>query len=139
MSWNRAYGQRTIKVKNKFGQAVLSATGNAKVRSMKFKTKEAEAYQDGVRLVAMAAKPKGFKPEQVIVAYDFVLRRDIDCDNVMKMINDALARAINLDDRNFYPVVRTKFVGAKDPSVTVTVYDRKAWYVWIGQRPTPIP
>ncbi len=138
MSWNRSYGQRTVKVKDRFGQAVLNAAGRPKVRSMKFKTQEAAVYQDGVRLVAMAAKPRGFTPQQVIVAYDFVLNRDIDCDNVMKMINDALARAINLDDRNFFPVVRSKFTGSKDPSVTVTVYDRDAWQVIILNRTTKL-
>lgn len=129
ISWNRSYRTRTIGVKDKYGQAVLAASGRPKIRSAQYKTKDAEDYQQGVMLVAMAAKPSGFVPDQVIVAYDFVLARDIDCDNVMKMINDALSRALRLDDRHFFPVVRSKITGSKNPSVTVTVFDRSFYRV----------
>jgi Holliday junction resolvase RusA-like endonuclease len=129
MSWNRSYRQRTVKVKDRLGRPVMDAQGRYKTRSGMFKTEEAEVYQDSVRWLAKIAKPSGFMPAHVIVGYDFVLARDIDCDNVMKMIHDALAEAINLDDKNFYPVVFSKTTGSKTPSVMVHVYDRSAWSV----------
>lgn len=127
MSWNRSYRQRVVRVKDKFGNLVHDERGRVKARSGMFKTKEAEIYQDTVRWMAKTAKPSGFAPEAVIIAYDFMLARDIDCDNVMKMINDAIAEAIGLNDRYFYPVVLSKSTGSKNPSVLVNVYDRAAY------------
>lgn len=125
MSWNRSYRQRVVKVRDGNGQPTGKSRGGM------FKTAEAETYQDTVRWLAKLAKPKGFAPTEVIVAYDFTLWRDIDCDNVMKMINDALAEAIDLNDRYFYPTVLSKATGSKTPSVTVTVYDRAEWQVQV--------
>lgn len=133
LSWNRSYRQRVVGVKDRFGQAVLSASGKPKTRPSQYKTEAAVQYQQTVQLACQAAKPSRFNPEQVIIAYDFVLARDIDCDNVMKMTNDAIERALGLDDKHFYPVVRSKFVGSRTPEVLITVYDRAAWKVTIEE------
>jgi Holliday junction resolvase RusA-like endonuclease len=140
MSWNRSYRNRVITVKDKIGRTVLTPKGRPVTRPVSYKTKDAERYQEDVFWAAKEAilrleKDIGtFKPEQVMVAYDFMLARDIDCDNVMKMIHDALSRALGLDDRYFYPVVLSKSTGSKDPSVSVSVYDRAVWKVDISQR-----
>lgn len=129
MSWNRSYRQRVVQVKDRFGRPLLNDKGQPKTRSGMFKTEEAETYQDSVRWLAKAARPSGFLPAHIIVGYDFILARDIDCDNVMKMIHDALSEALNLDDRHFYPAVFSKTTGSKDPCVMVHVYDRSLWQV----------
>lgn len=129
LSWNRSYRQKVITVKDKFGQVMFSSAGKPKTRPAQYKTKDAEEYQKGVQLACQAAKPSGFSPEQVIIAYDFVLARDIDCDNVMKMTNDAIGRALGLDDKHFFPVVRTKVHGSRLPEVVISIYDRAAWAV----------
>lgn len=135
MSWNRSYRQRVVTVKDRFGRALTDDRGRVRTRSGVFKTKEAELFQDQVRMIARLAKPTGFKPAAVIVTYDFILARDIDCDNVMKMVNDALSRALDLDDRYFYPVVLSKTTGSKNPETLVSVYDRSAWRVSIEHQP----
>lgn len=134
LSWNRSYRQRVGGVKDRFGQAVLSASGKPKTRPMQYKTQEAIEYQTGVQLACQAAKPARFNPEQVIIAYDFVLARDIDCDNVIKMTNDAIARALGLDDKHFFPVVRSKVTGSRTPEVLISVYDRAVWRVDINEQ-----
>ena len=134
LSWNRSYRQRVGYVKDKLGQRVLTATGKAKTRPMQYKTEEALRYQEAVQLTCQAAKPKGFTPDQVIVAYDFVLARDVDCDNVMKMTNDAIGRALGLDDRHFFPVVCSKVIGSKAPEVLITIYDRAVWKVEVLEK-----
>jgi hypothetical protein len=132
MSWNRSYRNRTVTVKDRVGQVVRTAGGRPVTRAGTYKTEEAQVWQDGVRMIARAAKPTGFSPATIIVAYDFVLARDIDCDNVMKMANDAIAKAIDLNDKFFYPVVLSKVTGSKDPHIKVAVYDRAQWNVSIS-------
>lgn len=134
LSWNRSYRQKVITVKDRFGQALLSTSGRPKTRPAQYKTEEALEYQKGVQLACQAAKPSGFSPEQVIIAYDFVLARDVDCDNVMKMTNDAIARALGLDDKHFFPVVRSKFSGSRLPEVLISIYDRSAWKVEVVEQ-----
>jgi hypothetical protein len=133
LSWNRSYRQRVGHVKDKFGQTILTVSGKPKTRPMQYKTEEALEYQKGVQLACQAAKPSAFRPEQVIIAYDFVLARDIDCDNVIKMTNDAIARALGLDDKHFFPVVRSKVAGSKAPEVMISIYDRSVWRVEIAE------
>jgi Holliday junction resolvase RusA-like endonuclease len=134
MSWNRSYRQRVYHVKDRFGQAIQDDRGRLKTRSGMFKTKEAEVYQDTVRWLAKTAKPSDFSATQIIIAYDFMLARDIDCDNVMKMINDAVAEAIGLNDKHFFPAVLSKTTGSFDPSVMVHVYDRRDYQVKVTER-----
>ena len=131
MSWNRSYRNKTITVKNKLGQAVLSKTGRPMTRPAMFKTKEAETWQGDIQMLVQAARPTGFSPSEIIIAYDFVLARDIDCDNVMKMANDAIARAIGLNDRYFYSLPLSKVSGSSDPHIMIHIYDRSMWRIEI--------
>lgn len=120
VSWNAAYQVRRYKLPNGEWQRGIR------------KTKEAEAYQDGVRMIARVARPSSFmvsKTQQLIVAYEFFLKKDIDCDNLLKLMNDALAEAINVNDRVFLPVVMSKSTGLPNPYTRITVYDASAWRV----------
>lgn len=88
------------------------------------KTDEANLYQSQLTMVARAAKPSRFQPQgQIIVAYDLSLGRDLDADNVMKAINDALAVALDVNDKRFLPVTFRKTTGVKQPWIEVHVYD----------------
>lgn len=121
VSWNAAY-----RVRRQYN-------GSKMVRGL-FKTDDAEAYQDSVRYIARTAKPSSFVPPKrcrIIVAYDFVLARDIDCDNLMKLMNDALAEAIGVNDKSFMPVAMSKTTSSKSPYTRVTVYDATQWQVAI--------
>ena len=124
MSWNRSYKSRTVIVRDRLGAAMHTARGNPVTRGGLYKTQEAKDWQEGVRLIARVHKPSDWAAKEVIVAYDFILARDIDCDNVKKMANDAIAQALGLNDRYFYTADLSKIVGSKDPHMMVTVYDR---------------
>jgi len=87
------------------------------------KTAEATAYQQGVRLIVAAAKPSGWRPEgQIRLRYRLFLDRDIDCDNVSKILNDAIARALDVNDKIFLPCYEHKETGhRKDARVEVEI------------------
>ena len=61
--------------------------------------------------------PAGYFP----IHYSFYLRRDIDCDNAMKALNDAIAGALGINDSRFLPCVRSKNVNSKEPNPRVEV------------------
>jgi hypothetical protein len=124
MSWNASYKSRTVHVRDRFGSVMHTAKGNPVTRGGLYKTQEAKDWQDGVRMIARVHKPSDFAAHEVIVVYDFVLARDIDCDNVKKMANDAIAEALGINDRYFYTADFSKVTGSKDPHMMVTVYDR---------------
>jgi Holliday junction resolvase RusA-like endonuclease len=50
-----------------------------------------------------------------------------DADNLLKALNDAIAKALNVDDKVFLPCVRSKAVDGreKDPRVIVEIDDGK--------------
>lgn len=88
------------------------------------KTDEANLYQSQLTMVARAAKPSDFQPKgQIIVAYDMLLARDLDADNVMKAVHDALAVALGVNDKLFLPVVLMKTHGSKEPLLAIQVFD----------------
>lgn len=129
VSWNASYRMGKRKVTDKFGQPVFNDQMQQKTISRQFKTDEARAYQDGVQMIVKAAKPGDFNPKhQIIVGYQFHLARSMDCDNIMKMMNDALAKALGVNDSRFLPVTLMKQIGCKVPSVTVLVFDAVYWF-----------
>ena len=124
VSWNQAFRVR------------FQHIGGVKTRGL-FKTPEAESYQDGVRLIARVSRPSSFMPPKrgmLIVAYEFVLKTDIDCDNLLKLMNDALAEAIDVNDKFFLPVVLSKTTGRPNPHTVITVYDASRWEVGVAAR-----
>jgi Holliday junction resolvase RusA-like endonuclease len=109
-SVNHSY--RPVKVRNK--------TGGTSLRMAK--ADSVLAYQTLVaHLVRLARPPRWQLPEGYIrVRYAFYLRRDIDCDNAMKALNDAIAGALGVNDKRFLPCVTSKTVSPKeDPRVEV--------------------
>lgn len=65
------------------------------------KTKVAQSYQDLVLQLAKTARPSGWtvpKGTFVRMKFWYHLNPDIDCDNIKKLVIDALVKAIPTDD-----------------------------------------
>jgi Holliday junction resolvase RusA-like endonuclease len=112
-------------VNNMYTQIILRRGVSAvPIRSVK-KDEHVAAYQVAASLIARSAKPRGWTPNggQIRIYYDFELRRMADADNLLKALNDAIAKALNVDDKVFLPCVRSKTTGSKDPKVVVEIDD----------------
>jgi len=81
-----------------------------------------EAFQTVVVHLTKLAKPAGWEPaRQIRLSYAFNLNRKADCDNLLKMMNDAIALALGIDDDRFLPCAISKVTGVKFPFVEVVV------------------
>ena len=70
-----------------------------------------EQFQTVVAHLTRLARPKGWEPtRQIRLTYAFNLTRKADCDNLLKMLNDAVAQALGVDDDIFLPCVISKVV-----------------------------
>lgn len=75
-----------------------------------------------VTALVRRAVPEGWSaPNQIRIRYWFHVKRDIDCDNAMKALNDAIAIGLGVDDKKFLPCTVEKTSGNKEPSVTVEI------------------
>jgi len=73
-----------------------------------------EAYQTGVTYITKTAKPTGWVPgRQIRLRYQFYLNREVDCDNALKAINDAIALGLGVNDKIFLPCVTSKVIDKK--------------------------
>lgn len=107
---------------------IVRRADGSSVRSVR-KANGVESYQVAATLIAKAARPSDWEPaERIRVIYRFFLKRDIDCDNALKALNDAIAKAIGTDDKRFLPYVEAKTVGKDiDPGVAVTLMNEDVW------------
>jgi hypothetical protein len=98
---------------------------NAQYRSYRgrvIKAPGVEAYQLLVTSLVRRARPSDWVPSpQLRILYDFYLKRDMDCDNAMKAMNDAIAVALDVNDRIFLPCVRRKETKVHDPYVLLEI------------------
>lgn len=101
---------------------VTQRRGNAPYRTLA-KTPEAVAYQQAARLIVRAAKPSGWQPDpQIRLRYRLFLAARQDADNSLKLLNDAIASALEVNDDRFLPCVLSKdVVKPKDARVEVTI------------------
>lgn len=116
-------------------------------RNAMVKTDELVAYQDLVERTCAKAKPNGWKPREeylpklgvglIVIEFRYFLFRDLDCDNTMKPLADAVALGLGwvaapnrrgrvqrrpvYDDKRFLPRAMSKQTGFRDPRVEVTV------------------
>ena len=91
------------------------------------KTNEAVTYTEMVTVIARQARPSSWKPEGfIVVEFDYYLGRDVDCDNVMKLVNDGLKHAIEVDDRWYLPRAMSKQTGLRPSERRVVVRVRSA-------------
>ncbi len=115
-SWNQSYRHRTIEVD---GRRV----------SRLFKDKSVKTWQDDVTMIVRAAKPSTFAPKnKIIVGYQMYLGVRLDADNVMKMLNDAIARGLKVNDSRFLPVTLHHQTNSPDPRLVVLVFDADFWF-----------
>lgn len=122
-SLNHIYQTRTRQVK-RAGQPVFKADGSPAMQTYRALTAEAEAYRDGVQMILQTRRPSRWAPTgQIRVLLDLALGREIDDDNVLKLIYDALKEAISYDDKHFLHCIRTKETGHAQPFVLITVDD----------------
>lgn len=134
-SWNRSYRIIHKNARDRYGQAVIGSDGRPKTYSSLMKDKSVVEYQELASYIIKAARPSDFNPEGLVyVCYRFRLGRDIDCDNVMKALNDTLAESIGINDKRFLPVAISKETGSKEPQVSLSVFDAKYWAVEVGLR-----
>ena len=122
-SWNKSY--RITRQTGRGGTPyhTLSKSGTA------------ERYQTQMALIARTYRPSDFQPRgPVIVSYKFFLGRDMDVDNCLKMMNDALEQALGINDKNFLVATPWKTIGDKDPRVMVGVYDAEHWQIEVRSK-----
>lgn len=129
VSWNAMYriGIRTRPARG----ASLTSGSYRKI----IKTKEAQAYEDTVTLLAKVAKPSGFVADGfIVIEYRIFLGKDIDCDNIFKAVHDGLAKALGVDDTWFLPRAMSKTAGLRPPErrIELTIYPA-------GESPSPEP
>ena len=89
------------------------------------KTAEAEAYQQGIALLARTARPSGWywgPGQMVICEYRFYVWDDIDCTNAIKVIEDGIFPALDINDTWALPRAISKEIVPKSQArVEVTI------------------
>ena len=83
------------------------------------------AYQQMTTLITRLAKPREWKWDGglLVLEFGFYLVDNIDCDNAMKAVCDAISDAIEVNDKWFLPRAMSKVWGLKpaDARVEVTI------------------
>jgi Holliday junction resolvase RusA-like endonuclease len=96
LSWNHAYKRVTYKMRQ--------PDGTMRVMNRMGKADGVEAYQEGIILLAKVARPSGWthpKDTPIRIRYWFYTNPLIDTDNMKKLVNDAIAKAIGVNDKWF--------------------------------------
>jgi Holliday junction resolvase RusA-like endonuclease len=110
------------------------------------KNAAAVAYQQAAALIVGTAKPSGWQWQGgfIRLIYRFYLARDADCDNLLKILNDAIAAKIDVNDRWFLPMVMSKrVVRDHEARVEVTIIQDgdSEWLALeaLAERPDELP
>ena len=81
-----------------------------------------EAYQLVAMNAAARAKPDDFAPKGLVyVRYWWHVKRDIDCGNAVKIIEDGIAAGLGINDKLFLPASLFKETGVREPYTAVEV------------------
>lgn len=84
------------------GVPVLRPDGTPKTIHRPVLTEAARLYREGAQTILQAARPSRWRPVgQIRIRVTLELAKPIDPDNVLKILGDALQRAIEKDDRDF--------------------------------------
>jgi hypothetical protein len=114
VSWNDGYEIGLVRRTGRAGRLRLGSDGSIIERRTIIKTEAAKAYTDLVTLLARTARPRDWKPDGlVVVELAYYLGADIDCDNVMKFINDGIERATGVNDKWYLPRAMSKQTGLR--------------------------
>ena len=112
VSWNHAY-----KPVNRRARDGRTFRGQAK-------TDETNTYQRAVALIVGTARPSGWTHDgtsYIHIRVRLYLGRDIDATNVWKILEDAIARKLDVNDKWFLVSFEHKETGVKEPRVEVTI------------------
>jgi hypothetical protein len=122
-SWNHAYEFGKRERTDGFGRVKLNSRGEAITYRAVFKKPEVQLYQDRAALIIASARPPGWRWNGGLMYVDFYayLMRDIDCTNIQKIIEDALARTIGVNDRFFLPRWQHKEIGCSMRTARVEI------------------
>ncbi len=113
---------RRPRVDPKTHRALYNDDGSVKLVSRLVKDPAVQDYQDGVTMIVRAARPSGWKPaKRVRIIYHYYLKGDIDCDNMKKAMNDAIAAAIGANDKAFMACDGIKELGHAKPRVELEI------------------
>jgi len=108
MSWRVTIPGQAMSVNHIYQNTLRVSREGRRYQARKL-TAEAQAYLDGAIYLIRAAKPRNWAPEgQIRVIFDLYLTRDIDCDNTMKLVSDALEAATGINDSRFLHCTRSK-------------------------------
>lgn len=122
ISWNAAYRIGTVVRSGRGGRLRLGHDGSIVERRSIIKTDAAKAYTALAAARAAEARPSHWGPTGlVVVEFTYYLGTDIDCDNVMKLINDGIQAATGVNDRWFLPRAMWKTTGLRPNQRKVVV------------------
>jgi hypothetical protein len=99
------------------------------------KNEDARLYHDGAIPQIRAAKPSRWAPVgQVRLRIRLFLANDIDADNTLKVLSDAIQAATGINDKVFLPCIESKVIGLppREARVEVEVED-------LSGLPSPVP
>jgi hypothetical protein len=124
ISWDAAYRTMKLPVRRRTGP-VLNEDGSQRMIHRPGKTDEAAQYQRDAQLVIQAAAPSGWAPQgQVRMVVDLYLSHDMDDDNALKLVRDAVQKATGVDDIRFLSCTRKKeIVSERDARIVLTFVD----------------
>lgn len=135
---NHAYRAATKYRKTKGGSRVPYASI--------IKDSQATSYQEAAALITSTARPSGWQWEGgfIRLVYRFYLHRDADCDNLLKVLNDAISAKIDVNDRWFLPMVMSKKIvppGEARVEVLIVQEGDDEWgsLEYIASRPDELP
>lgn len=91
--------------------------------SRRYKLAGVESYQVAAAALIRLARPKGWLPgRQIIVHYWMWLTSSrMDCSNHLKVIEDAIAAGLGVNDSIFLPQVHAKEVDKANPRIRVMI------------------
>lgn len=130
VSWNAAYRNEMRTIRGR-GRVIVPV-----------KTSEASMYQQRVRSACERARPRDWEPApQLRIRYWLYLADSMDADNVLKILNDAIAFGLGtvvkrmkevpiVNDKRFLPSVEHLSVGNKPPWVGVSIEPFQETHLW---------
>lgn len=103
------------------------------------KKKEATAYQSGAQLQFQTQKPSRWAPPGFIrLTYRFYLNNDADCDNLKKLLHDALQAATGVNDTWFLTTDQFKMKAPRNKArVEIDIDDEEPGSPSPGPVPSP--
>jgi hypothetical protein len=142
VSWNEGYEIGKVARTGRHGRLRLGADGSVVEARTIVKTEVAKAYTTEVALRSRRAAPRDWwDGGLVVVELYYYLGRDIDCDNVMKFVDDGIQAGTGVDDKWFLTRAMWKTTGLRPSQRRLIVVVRCASESSdpADSRPSPTP